>query len=293
MTTSNPDPLVHFASNGELTDLSAYADQLANLPAEPAALVSLIQGCLIHIYWLDRYGVTLPAERKLEPGLRPLPLKMRRLLELDGRPLAEPRPLDRRLVVTCRDFTLFLCGLLRHQGIPARARCGFAPYFNPGTYEDHWVAEYWHAAERRWVMVDAQLDALQRQVLNITFNPLDMPPGVFITGGRAWQMCRSESADPNRFGIFHLRGLGFIRGDLIRDLLAFSKVELLPWDLWGMMLADDQNMPAEDLRLLDRAAELTLAGDAQLAEMLALCASEPRLHIPAEFAAQTLNPMPG
>lgn len=293
MTDTSLAPLAYYAANGELADLSAYTDRLADLPADPAKLVPILQGWLIHVYWLEAYGVTLPAERKLEPGIRPLSLKLGKLLELDGRPLMEARPLERRLVVTCRDFTLFLCALLRHKGVPARARCGFGAYFTPGTYEDHWVAEYWNAAQRRWVMVDAQLDGLQREKLNITFNPLDMPPGVFITGGQAWQMCRREGVDPNLFGIFHLRGLGFVRGDLIRDFLALNKIEILPWDLWGLMLEPDEDMPADRLQLFDRMAELTLAGDGQLAETRALYARDPRLHLPAGYAAQTLNPMPG
>ncbi len=293
MTQARLDPLAYYACNDDLTDLSNYAGQVADLPADPAKLVPIIQGLLIHAFWLERYGVALAAERKLEPGIRPLPLKLAKLLEVDERPLTEARPLDRRLVCTCRDFTLFLCALLRHKGVPARARCGFGTYFNPGTYEDHWVGEYWNKTERRWVMVDAQLDALQRKALNITFDPLDLPSGVFITGGRAWQMCRSEGAAPNLFGIFQWRGLGFIRGDLIRDFLALNKIEILPWDLWGLMLQPDENMPAEEVQLLDRMAELTLAGNQQLGEMRKLYTHEPRLHLPPEYAEQTLNPMPG
>ena len=42
----------------------------------------------------------------------------------------------------------------------------------PGHFEDHWVCQYWHASQARWVMVDFQLDALQQQVLQPDFDPL-------------------------------------------------------------------------------------------------------------------------
>jgi hypothetical protein len=51
----------------------------------------------------------------------------------------------------------------------------------------------------------------------------------FITAGKAWQMCRSGKADPDKFGIFDMHGLRFIWGDVVRDFLALNKVETLPW----------------------------------------------------------------
>ena len=82
-----------------------------------------------------------------------------RLLAQDGQPLGVARPVDDRLVGVCRHFTVLLVAMLRAQGVPARARCGFGAYFTPGRFEDHWVCEYWHSAEGRWILVDAQIDA--------------------------------------------------------------------------------------------------------------------------------------
>jgi hypothetical protein len=177
--------------------------------------------------------------------------------------------------------TMLLCAILRHQGVPARARCGFGAYFRPGAYEDHWVCEYWRVEERRWVMVDAQLDEMQRSVLEIDFDPCDLPPGRFVTGGEAWQRCRSGQADPDRFGIFDMHGQWFIRGDLVRDLLALNKIEILPWDPWGLMAGPDDETTPEDVALLDRIAALTLAGDEAFPEVRALYEGDARLRLPA------------
>jgi hypothetical protein len=162
-------------------------------------------------------------------------------------------------VGNCRDFSVMLTTILRHQGVPARARCGFGRYFLPDHYEDHWVAEYWNADEGRWILVDAQMDALQREALDLSFDPLDVPRDQFITGGRAWQMARAGEADPETFGIHDMHGLWFIRGNLARDVAALNKVELLPWDVWGLAYVEggDEALSAGDLAALDEMAGLS------------------------------------
>lgn len=67
-------------------------------------------------------------------------------------------------------------------------------------------------------------------------------------------MCRDGEEDPEKFGIFDMRGMGFILGNLIRDLLALNKIEILPWDPWGMMVEKDGEPPKENLKLLDQIA---------------------------------------
>jgi len=270
--------LTFFAQPGQMTHPGPYADLFDHLPSELGDLCRLIQGTTLHIFWAERYGLKLPPERQGEVQLRTLERRLARLLELDPRPLTEARPLEKKLVGNCRDFTQLLVSILRHQGIPARARCGFGAYFMPNHYEDHWVAEYWNATQNRWVLVDAQLDALQSEALKIPFNPLDVPRDQFIVGGRAWQLCRSGQADPDQFGIFEMHGLGFVRGDFLRDVAALNKVELLPWDCWGLILAPALDNP-DDLALLDRLAELSAGEAPDFERVRALYESDPRLRV--------------
>jgi hypothetical protein len=233
---------------------------------------------LLHIFWAERYGLSLSDERKEEVQIRLVADKLACIQQLDGRALAEQRPLENKLVGNCRDFSVTLCAMLRYVGIPARARAGFGTYFLPGRYEDHWVCEYWHAAQDRWVMVDAQLDSVQRQALSIDFDPLDMPPGRFVTGGQAWQMCSAGQADAETFGIFDMHGLWFIEGNLLRDFLALNKLEILPWDHgWGYFATQAST------DLLDRLAALTTIGNDAWAEVRATYAADPHFHVPAEY----------
>jgi transglutaminase-like putative cysteine protease len=73
------------------------------------------------------------------------------MLALDDRPFDQPRPLERRLVSNCRDFSLTLVGVLRARGVPAIARPGFGTYFTPGKYEDHWIVQVWEGERWRWI----------------------------------------------------------------------------------------------------------------------------------------------
>ncbi len=255
------DPLAYYTTPGPMTEAGPLAVLLNPLPADVAALRDVVQGLLIHIFWARRYGVELDETRQQEVQIRALAPKLERIVELDPRPLAETRPPARRLVGNCRDFSVTLAGLLRHKGIPARARCGFGRYFETDSYVDHWVGEYWNAAAGRWMLVDAQMDALQRGVLDLPFDPLDVPRDQFITGGAAWQLCRSGQADPDAFGIADMHGLWFVRGNLVRDVAALNKMELLPWDVWGLAAGDDATLTTDDMAALDEMAALS-GGDA-------------------------------
>lgn len=275
--------LDYYVGPGIMTDLKEFAYLFDGLPAELSRLRDIVQGLLVHIFWIERYGFTLPDERKEEVQIRTVTKKLRRILELDDRPLTFSRALDRRLVGNCRDFSVLLCSALRHLKVPARARCGFGAYFLPGHYEDHWVCEYWKAEEERWVMVDAQLDSLQRQLLDIQFNPLDVPSDQFVTAGKAWLMCREGGVDPSKFGIFNMHGFAFIQHKLIRDFLSLNKIEILPWDNWALMKKDNQSAASEDVQLMDHLARLTLAGNVAFKQIRDIYEGDPRLRMSSDW----------
>ncbi len=280
LNMSDADLLTFYSSPGPMTDPLERAPLFEGLPDTVQGLVSVVQGLLIHIFWAKRYGLELSDERKEEVQIRDVAAKLACLTRIDDAPLSEPRPLETRLVGNCRDFAVFLCALLRYRGIPARARCGFGTYFLPDHFEDHWVVEYWDSDSGRWVMVDAQLDAFQRESLGISFDPLDMPPGQFVNGGEAWRMCRSGEADPDSFGIFDMHGLWFVRGNLLRDFLSFNKVEILPWDGgWGYLTGEGD--PVSDV--MDRISGMISQGDAAFADIRRTYTADAGFHPPIDY----------
>lgn len=71
-----------------------------------------------------------------------------------------------------------------------------------------------------------------------------------------------RTANLDDFGIADMHGIEFVRGDWLRDFLAFNKVEILPWDWgWGYLgdLAPGQVEPV--YARMDGVAALTLADD--------------------------------
>jgi hypothetical protein len=158
---------------------------------------------------------------------------------------------------TSRSFTVTA---LRAHGIPAR-RC-FGRYFTLGWHGDHCVVEYWSAASSRWVLADAQLNPELCQALVIAFDPAEGPREEFVVAGAAWIRCREGNLDPFRCG---LEGEGqsgaWVDGNLASDVAALSKVELLPWGVWGEMPGPDDpitNVLAEEL---DQVAAITADPD--------------------------------
>jgi hypothetical protein len=279
MTTEHA--LDFYAQQSFLTDPGLHADWLSDLPDDLPALCQVVQGLLIHQYWAEAYGYSIPEERVPEYQIRDVASKLDRIVELDDRPLTEPRPPERRLVGNCRDYAVLLTAMLRHKGIPARVRCGFGAFFCPGWYEDHLICEVWSTDEREWVFVDAELDDIHRQALQFSFDPCNLPRDQFLPGGRAWLMCRRGEADPNTFGYGDtVGGLPNIRGNLVRDVAFLNRVEILGWDYWGLIEGQDADLSEDDLALLDRAATLSLAGNDGFAELHSLYLQDMRLRVP-------------
>jgi hypothetical protein len=269
-----------------MTNPGKHASLLADLPDDIASICLAVQNNLIHNFWASRMGLTLTEEKQRSLQIRTVAEKLALIARVSNQPLSIPRPLDQRQVGNCRDFSVLFCSILRHKKIPCRARCGFATYFEPGQYEDHWVCEYWNAIAKRWVMVDSQLDSFQMGALGVKFDPLDVPTGEFITAGRAWEMCRSGKADPDKFGILDMHGTWFIWGDVVRDFLALNKIEILPWDGgWGFLsqgLSDP--LPNEGtLALYDKIAKMTLAVDDRFPEIRAYFKSNSGFRLPPDW----------
>ena len=280
------NPQEYYRQCGAMTAIDTRAAEPGAFPRGIAALCELVHGLLIHRDMASfAYGVTLSEERINDAHLRPIGEILARIRALDGRPLTVARAPGDRMAAVCRHFSLMLCAILRRQGVAARARCGFGAYFMPGRFEDHWVCEYWNADKARWILVDAQLDAVQREILPVDFDPLDVPRDRFIVAGEAWQMCRTGRAEAGRFGLSFvpgLRGAWFIAGNVVRDLAALNGMEMLPWDVWGVMpMGDDGLLDGGKSALLDRAAAAaTLAGDSALTEIREVYEDD-RLRVPA------------
>lgn len=165
-----------YVSHSANTDPGIHAAMIRDLPLDIPALCRILHGLLIHEAWIERQGFDPAAFAGQSRDTLPVSKRLDQLLKIDPRPLTIVRPGQSRALATCRDFSLMLCAVLRQHGVPARIRCGFGTYFIGHPYHDHWVCEYWARDQRRWVLVDAELDEPHRSFLRFDFEPTDVPP---------------------------------------------------------------------------------------------------------------------
>jgi hypothetical protein len=239
-------------AHGAMSDPGSERSRFAGLPSEVGDLCRTVQGVLIHSDWLAAYGVSAQHYETVSRETLPLADRLKQIGTVDDRALAIERVNERRVVGTCRDYALMMCGMLREQGVAARVRCGFAAYFRDG-WEDHWICEYERAG--RWHRADAQLDGVIAPRLKVGFDPTDLPDEQFVTADEAWRRCRSGQVDPSRFGHgAEARGLWFVRVNVVRDHLSLNGRERSDWDTWRQATPRDQVLSDADCVMTDRIA---------------------------------------
>lgn len=275
--------LDHYGNHSPFSGPGRYGSLIEALPSDPAGVARTVQGLLIYEHVSEGfYGFPLPQARRAESHIRPMEQIIDALLALDDCPLNIARPPEKRLVGICRHFMLFSLAIFRHHGVSARGRGGFAAYFNPGKFEDHWVCEFWKADEGRWALLDSQFDDVFLRHIAIRHDIHDVPRDQFLTASDAWRKCRSGELDPTLFGIefYQLRGLWFIAGCLMRDLATLNGFEILPWDVWGSQPEPNVMLSDEELKFFDEIALLTADPDANLDALRRRFAKDARVRLP-------------
>jgi transglutaminase superfamily protein len=279
---NTPPTLPYYSQQGPMTSPGSHAALLSDLPGDIAGLAAVLHGLIIHEHLAGLYGVTLSDEDRASVHVRRAEDLLGLMIGRDARPLTVPREPAARLAGNCRHFTVLLVAMLRGQGTPARARCGFGGYFGTGLFEDHWVSEYWDASAQLWKLADAQIDARQREIFPVGFDVTDVPRDQFLIAGDAWAQCREGTANPADFGLSAIKESGswWIAGNLMRDAAALRRVELLPWDCWGAMPAPDAEIGTAELVLFDQLAGYTRIPDPAFDMLQQLVAGDVRLTVP-------------
>jgi excinuclease ABC subunit A len=274
--------LSYYASHSPITDPGPFAHLLECLPPDPAGLTQIVQGLLIHKLEVQLYNIQVSPVQRHELYLRTVQQILGRVQSIDPSPLTIERVPQQRVVSICRDFAVLFVAFARQQGIPARMRVGFAAYLDPNAVYryDHWIAEYWNGL--RWLLVDPQIDTVQRQSFKITCNTMDLRHNQdFFLAGSAWEMARTGKVKSTLFRFNgHWKGFPCMRGSLLHDLQALNKLELTPMDYWDhFILMPEHELTVEDKALLDRTAELTVSVDQNFEEVQHLFHNMPRTKV--------------
>ena len=257
-----------WAAQSLVTEPGPAAAAIDRLPPDLGALRAVSQQLVFH-FWADGDWAAngIAPERISEIDTRYAAAMFARLGELADLPLSAARQPRQRLVGCCRDFTVLFVSMARRKGIPARARVGFAGYLIDGRLIDHEIAEVWDGSAERWRLVEPEIDDGHTDPADgASFDALDVPPDRFLTAPRAWQLARSGAIDPERF--IDGPGLGiwsWLRHNLVHDLAALNKTEMLLHEVWGAGLRTPPG-PGE-LPVLDELATLTGQPSPPLAEL--------------------------
>ncbi|MGN9844782.1 transglutaminase-like domain-containing protein [Nonomuraea sp. H19] len=254
-----PDAAAFYVAQSAFSDPNDLAPLYTDLPDDPSQLARTARNLMVNRGEGAEFRFAFPQNRlHNDAETRYIDDILRIIIQRSDAPLTRRREVGDRFVGVCRDFALLLCSFLRHAGIPARLRSGFAAYGGPdGFYADHMVTEYWDD-QRGWLLADPTVIDMS----SVDFDPMDVPRDRFLVAGKAWQAIRAGEADPKTFGL-HLPEEGpmfgewYVAHDIRIDLAALNKVETLLWDVWGA--GGDRDMTDAVCELYDQAS--LVAGD--------------------------------
>lgn len=261
-----------YRTHSPSTDPGEFAHLLNNLPTDLPGLHQVVQNIIIHNWKISAYHPHLLHPNHLT--IHTMRDVLAQVVALDARSLTEERQLEKKLILDCRHFASILCSLLRHQGVPARVRCGFAVYLEADIVQDHYVCEYWN--DERWVLDDADL------IMH------DIARNQFIVAGQAWRDSRAGADDPNRFYCgLDWRGYSPIKMNVIKDFAELNKDEEMSLGSWGLIDEELDDLTPEDYALLDRVADIAARAHELTQEefdaMRTLYSENPLLRVPQQI----------
>nr|WP_255293767.1 excinuclease ABC subunit UvrA [Bacillus wiedmannii] len=245
-----------------------------DLPSNIDDICRIVRGFLVNFEQADAYGINLTENRRDEINLRYVSKMLEKIIEKNDEALIVTREVNDRLVVTSRDFSVFLCSILRSKNIPARALCGFSKY-QTNFHPSYWVCEYWDQQKQDWMLVDPTLsNTLHKESNNLSSR---ISSEQFYRSEEAWEKCRHGELDDKLFGYGNVSGLGFIRGNLIRNFASLNKFEVSPWDnLWGFRSKKD--LRQVDYLQLDQISKSIAGGVNTFDELRTIFETDTALH---------------
>jgi hypothetical protein len=283
-------PYLFYTTQSGLSNPGSYRYLFDSLPSDLYLIKEILQGLLLHFLESAAFPEIIPPSRLSELDLRYVESMLQKIIFLDQRALSIAREMPRKLISSCRDFSLLACSILRHHGIAARLRVVFNAYYNPLIFHDQLILEYWHARHCAWFSVDVRMTELHLRKSNIDldFDLFNLPEDKYIPAAFAWISARKKPELAHKFGggVGH-RGLWYLRDRLLQDLAAVNKVEMLIWDCWGMMNTPKDEISEEDLIFLDQVALMLLAPDCYFLQLIDLYNNNSLVKVPQKIVSFT------
>ena len=280
----NGSVLDFYKQYSSFTDPGEYAYLYKNLPDSLPELCSLIKSQFIHPFSeLPDYSKQIPKERWNElvnyPTVKSI---LKGLVTYDSRGLVKDRKPEDRLVLGCREYAIVLASVLKHRGIPARARYGNATYLIPGFHGNHVICEVWNEKDKRWMLVDPGL------------NMIDFSREKFDFSNETWLKFQKKEIDPNLFGLPGIdSGMVSIISKVCSDLASILGTEYTIYQyppILDYALKNNNQLSAEQIGILNKISELMKSLDADnLTKLQDIYNNTSEIHVTKTFKGDLIK----
>ncbi len=254
------DILEFYASQSPFTDPGKNVQMYEGLPVSASEICKVVDG--ITLDYNERWKYPIQNERWLETNNRYVDEFLDSVKALDKvDPITDGRPEDLRMMTSVSHVASMCVSMLRHVGIPARKRVGFIPAGEKfGTYE---IVEYYDQADGSWKVADPNGKGAD-----------------FISASQAYCDVRTGKTDAALYINDDRKGIEIVIANLILDLAAVNKKEMLSWDRYGWMVRPVSDYSDRAWEILDGVADLLANDDKNIDKLIACYDSEEGLEIP-------------
>jgi hypothetical protein len=224
--TLNPDLKRHYLTQTKFTDPLNFGKYFDEIQGTIKEICELIRQQLIHPTLIHKFpGIAY--DKNTQTAMEPHTVHklMEELIGKDSRGFINDRTSENRLILSCRGYSILLVSILRHKGIPARSRSGFAPFVtNDGKLNDTWICESWDDETQRWLSWSPVF------IIN------NFPKRLFHYPADVYLNYFNNSIDIVKYGAGEHRGMYYVMKNLIVDMLCVTTNE--PWYSPGTVITD-------------------------------------------------------
>jgi len=259
------------------TDPGEYDYLYENLPDSLPELCNLIRSQFIHPYVeLPKYRDQIPKERWDEMlTYTTVNSVLQGLLSHDSHGFVKDRKPKHRLVLGCRHNAIILASILKYRGIPARVRCGHAPYLRPGFHLSHTICEVWNEHDQRWMLVDPSVE-----MIDFSYDKFDF-------SNDTWLKMQQKEIDAKQFGVpGRYSGFVSIVGKVCPDLAAILGTEYPVFQYAPILddALDNNQLTSKHIEMLNRISELMKSIDADnISKLQDIYDNNPEIQITEPF----------
>lgn len=226
--------MIDYSTQSDITDLGGATP---HLDVNCHSLLSIAKSCrnlIEHQSGINAHKI--PLFRYKDYELRTV-TEVLQEVKRRGLDLRTENPFEKKIIGNCQTISLLCLGIMRELSIPARYRFCLCEYFEPNSYVEHIVLEYWCDASNKWKILDptVTIDMVEKNKTKtfIDFEFDNIPKdksNLFIDLWKKYRRGDLELDAIHHRSYKKVRGLERLVWRTLQDVLALHKVELFYWD---------------------------------------------------------------